>query len=253
MVREDIRVKRELSKPSHGKPAQPKTKETITMTNTTKESSLKQQFLNNLAQHVTEDELISLFPNKEDYTSFLQRAFSQLLNKIMLRERDYYLANNPDSVGNGFCPPRTFRAGILPLDAYIPRTRDSFYPQALPKYKRNLPETYEELFYSLLLEAKSFSSIRNTIHNLGLSYSQEELDKLVDELHREAKEFNSRPLASDWLFIFIDAKAIDLRDEAGVIKKGTHFIVTGVGLDGKKEILTTKANFMLRARGYEPL
>lgn len=46
-----------------------------------------------------------------------------------------------------------------------------------------------------------------------------------------------RELFSDWLFIFIDAKEIEVKDKDGKVKKGVIFTAVGVNMNGKKEIL----------------
>src|SRR5207248_6775788 len=47
-----------------------------------------------------------------------------------------------------------------------------------------------------------------------------------------------RPLGPDWLCLFIDAKIIELKDEHDQVKKAVHFLVIGIALDGKKEVIT---------------
>src|SRR5438445_3265394 len=74
---------------------------------------------------------------------------------------------------------------------------------------------------------KSGSSIWRTIPRIAL--------------HQEAKSFFTRPLAPDWLCVFIDAKIIELKDEHDQVKQAVHFLAVGIGLDGKKEILTAAA------------
>ena len=111
----------------------------------------------------------------------------------------------------------------------------------LPKYQRHLPEAYQQLLRNLLLGARSFSAARRTLQALGLGYSPEQVEQLLEELHQEAKSFFTRPLAPDWLCVFIDAKIIELKDEHDQVKQAVHFLAVGIGLDGKKEILTAAA------------
>lgn len=53
----------------------------------------------------------------------------------------------------------------------------------------------------------------------------------------ESKKFNSRQLVSDWAFVYVDAKVIDMAEEAGSIKKAVHFTVVGMDMNCKKELL----------------
>jgi transposase-like protein len=57
-------------------------------------------------------------------------------------------------------------------------------------------------------------------------------------LYQEAKTFFQRPLAPDWYCLYLDAKVVHLKDEAGQIKKAVHFLVIAVSTSGHKELLT---------------
>src|SRR5512138_1075331 len=73
---------------------------------------------------------------------------------------------------------------------------------------------------------------------MGLSYSPEQTEQLLQQLHQEAQDFFTRPLHPDWLAVFVDAKIINLKDEHDQVKSAVHFLVLGIGMDGKKQILS---------------
>ena len=135
--------------------------------------------------------------------------------------------NNIDDKANGFCPERSFQIGMMPINLTIPRSRNGFYPAILPKYQRYLPDDYQELLYQIILGATSFSSALRTMKALGFTYSKEQLEELLKELEDQANLFHSRPLDTDWLFIYMDAKIINLKDEKDQIKKAIHFYRCG--------------------------
>lgn len=85
--------------------------------------------------------------------------------------------------------------------------------------------------------------MREILQHLGLSYSDGKVEEVIEQLNQDGKEFNSRPLDADWLFIFIDAKVVEMKDEANRVKKGVHYIVSGVNLNAEKELLATKISF----------
>ena len=205
-----------------------------------RQSQNMKEFASQLPEEMSEENFLSAFLGTEDVSAFLHQGVSRLLNKFMLKERDMHLRHHTGDNGNGFCPERTIHMGTLPMQIEIPRTRDDFYPSCLPKYARNIPTDYQKLLYAVLLHAKSFTSVRRTLNSMGLTYSPEELDELLNELYNEAKEYNSRPLAADYMFLFIDAKVLYLRDAKGVLSKGVNYIVVGVGMNARKEILLNK-------------
>jgi len=194
------------------------------------------EFFGQLAQCA---ELHGLSP--EDLPRLLQAGLSSVLNAALQKERQFHLEDHPEDRANGYAPKRTLRIGTTSVELERPRTRQDFYPAVLPKYQRHLPEAYQQLLRNLLLGARSFSAARRTLQALGLGYSPEQVEQLLEELHQEAKSFFTRPLAPDWLCVFIDAKIIELKDEHDQVKQAVHFLAVGIGLDGKKEILTAAA------------
>jgi transposase-like protein len=174
----------------------------------------------------------------EDLPQLLEAGLAHVLKGVLQRERQFHLADHPADRANGYAPKRTLKLGTTAVSLERPRTRQGFYPAVLPKHQRYLPEAYQQLLRNLLLGARSFSAARRTLQALGLGYSPEQVEQLLEELHQEAKSFFTRPLVADWLCLFIDAKIIALKDEHEQVKKAVHFLVIGLGLDGKKEVLT---------------
>ena len=177
----------------------------------------------------------------EDLPQLLEAGLSHVLNAALKTERQLHLEDHPDDRGNGYAPNRTLKVGTTTVALDRPRTRQGFYPAVLPKHQRHLPEAYQQLLRNILLGARSFSAARRTLHALGLGFSPEQVERLLEELHQEAKSFFTRPLGPDWLCLFIDAKLVELKDEHDVVKQAVHFLAIGIGLDGKKEILTATA------------
>ena len=174
----------------------------------------------------------------EDLPQLLEAGLAHVLKSALKREREVHLEDHPEDRANGYAPKRTLRIGTTAVPLERPRTRQGFYPAVLPKHQRYLPEAYQQLLRNILLGARSFSAARRTLQALGLGYSPQQVDQLLEELHQEAKNFFTRPLAPDWLCLFIDAKIIELKDEHQQVKKAVHFLAIGIGLDGKKEVLT---------------
>jgi len=174
----------------------------------------------------------------EDLPQLLEAGLSHVLNATLKKERQFHLTEHPEDRANGYAPKRKLKIGTTAIPLERPRTRQGFYPAVLPKHQRYLPEAYQQLLRNILLGARSFSAARRTLQALGLGYSPEQVEQLLEELHQEAKSFFTRPLATDWLCLFIDAKIVDLKDEHEQVKKAVHFLVIGIGLDGKKEVIT---------------
>lgn len=173
----------------------------------------------------------------QDLPRLLQVGFTQLLQAALQQERQFHLEEHPEDRANGYAPPRTLHVGTTPVGMERPRTRQGFYPAILPKHQRHLPSAYQQLLHNILLGAKSFAAARRTLQALGLGYSPDQVEQLLEELHQQAKAFFTRPVSPDWLCLFADAKIIELKDDQDHVRQAVHFLVIGVGLDGKKEIL----------------
>jgi len=199
-----------------------------------------QDHIEKLADKFADDPILNQWGSPNELKNFFIENMNELINKQFLKEREFYLNNTTDDKANGFCPERSFQIGTMPINLTIPRSRNGFYPAILPKYQRFLADDYQELLYQIILGATSFSSALRTMKGLGFSYSKEQLEELLKELEDQANLFHSRPLDSDWFFIYMDAKIIDLADEKDNIKKAIHFIAVGISIEGYKEVLLNK-------------
>ena len=206
--------------------------------NNNQESSAVQAHLDEFFSQLAQCPELEGKLSPQDLPQLLQAGLSHVLNSALKKERHFYLEDHPQDRANGYAPKRTLTVGTTPVELERPRTREGFYPAVLPKHQRYLPEAYQQLLRNILLGARSFSAARRTLQALGLGYSPEQTEQLLEELHQEAKSFFTRPLVPDWLCLFIDAKIIELKDDHQQVKKAVHFLVIGIGLDGKKEVLT---------------
>ncbi len=175
----------------------------------------------------------------EDLPQLLEAGLAHVLNSALKTERQFHLDDHPDDRANGYAPKRTLKVGTTSVALDRPRTRQGFYPAVLPKHQRHLPEAYQQLLRNILLGARSFNAARRTLQALGLGYSPDQVEQLLQELHQEAKSFFTRPLTPDWLCLFMDAKIIELKDDQDHVRQAVHFLAIGIGLDGKKEVLAS--------------
>jgi putative transposase len=138
----------------------------------------------------------------------------------MLSERDVYLEKDNKDKGNGFYD-RTLATSIGKLELSVPRTRNGdFRPKVLPEPYKREEKSYTDLLMSLVINGYSEFSLLNTLKSFNLPYSQEELNKIKDELKDKLELFKSRELLED-------AYQCDIR-EGLKVKKATCYIVLGI-------------------------
>lgn len=203
--------------------------------------------MNNIGN--TQATIENLFANGDfgfnpDIKSFLVDGMTNLLNSAFLKEREFHLSDNSGDKANGFYPPRNINLGTTSIPISIPRARSGdFYPGLLPKYSRNIGDEHEKILENIVLNCKNFKSVATTVRSLGLTYSQKQIDSILDDLFIESKKYNERQLDSDWLFVYIDAKVIDMADDSGHIKKAMQYTAIGINMECKKEMLLSTSFF----------
>jgi len=168
----------------------------------------------------------------------LRELLGMLLSSVGLAERKAYLERVVHDKPNGFYD-RSLEVGAIPLDLRVPRTRTGdFRPATLPPlYQRGYSEETQSLLLSLLTSGRSLNSVKDALQKMGLSCSQQELDRVATDLMEELELRNTRPLDPDLLALFLDGKYVEFRD-GDRLRPACIYVVVGLRRDGKKQILT---------------
>jgi hypothetical protein len=168
----------------------------------------------------------------------LRELLGMLLSSVGLAERKAYLERVVHDKPNGFYD-RSLEVGAIPLDLRVPRTRTGdFRPATLPPlYQRGYSEETQSLLLSLLTSGRSLNAVKDALQKMGLSCSQQELDRVATDLMEELELRNTRPLDPDLLALFLDGKYVEFRD-GDRLRPACIYVVVGLRRDGKKQILT---------------
>lgn len=168
----------------------------------------------------------------------LREVLGMLLSNLGESERGAYLARTTQDKANGFYP-RTVQVGSLPVEVDVPRTRNGgFRPASLPEpYQRGYRDESQSLLLNLLASSRSVNAARDALKKLGLSICESDLDTVAADLVDELELRNSRPLDTDLIALFIDAKYVELRD-ADRLRPASIYLAIGLGRDGKKRVLS---------------
>jgi putative transposase len=168
----------------------------------------------------------------------LRELLAWLLSCVGQAERQAYLERTAHDKPNGFYD-RSLQLGTIPLEVQVPRTRSGdFRPATLPPpYQRGYPEETQALLLGLLASARSLNAAKEALQKMGLSGSQQELDRVAIGLIEELDLRNSRPIDPDLLAVFLDGKYIEFRD-GDRLRSACIYIVLGLRRDGRKQILT---------------
>ena len=137
----------------------------------------------------------------------LRELLSWLLSSVGLAERNAYLDRIRQDKPNGFYD-RSLQLGTIPVEVRVPRTRTGdFRPASLPApYQRGYSEEIQALLWGLLASSRSLNAAKDALQKMGLSSSQQDLDRVAAGLIEELELRNSRPLDCDLLALFLDGK-----------------------------------------------
>jgi putative transposase len=171
----------------------------------------------------------------------LRELLGLLISSAGVAERNVYLENAPTDKPNGFYD-RSLQVGSVPVDVRVPRTRNSqFRPASLPApYRRGYSEEVQSLLVGLLASSRSVNAAKDALQKMGLSQSQQDLDRVATSLIEEIDLHNSGPVDPDLLALFIDGKYVELR-EGDKLRSACIYLVVGLGRDGKKRVLSCVA------------
>jgi len=159
-----------------------------------------------------------------------------IMEIIMRAERNLFLAQHPEDRANGYYQ-RSLNTASGPVPLSVPRDRaGQFRPQVLPPPYRRGDESYSHLLQALFSASYSPAKLRQVLKEMGLGYSQAEIDRLKEEILAEFHSWQSRELSSDWIAIFIDAYHTEVQ-EGGKVRKATLYSVLGINFQGEKELL----------------
>ncbi len=167
----------------------------------------------------------------------LKTLLEKVLNRAMLSERGVYLKSLKEDVANGYYQ-RTLSTGMGKLELEVPRTRRSYFRSIfLPEHYNRAEESYNSLLSALIHEGYSSSKLKRILTSMGITYSPEGVEKIIEEIKTEYYDFVSRELPSETFAIYIDGYKSKLKNkDTGKVENIIIYTVIGVDFDWKKDL-----------------
>jgi transposase-like protein len=165
----------------------------------------------------------------------LSKYFKEMIQEIMLNEREKYLKEHSETRGNGYYT-RTPKTMLGDMELDIPRTRDgNFKPSILPERKRvtfMLDDVVRALFCAGLSARKTGDVIKNLVgSSISASFVSANLEIPEDVIDK----FRNRTFTQEYPVIYIDATYVSLmRDN---VAKEAVYAVLGLTKDGRRDLL----------------
>jgi putative transposase len=129
----------------------------------------------------------------------------------------------------------TTNSGTVRLD--VPRDRNGeFDPQIVKKHQRRLGQV-DDMILSLYSKGMTTRDIKTHLQEVyGADVSPTLISNVTDVVNDEIKIWQNRPLDQLYVICYIDALVVKIRTD-GVVVNRPAYIVTGVDVEGFKQVL----------------
>ena len=142
-----------------------------------------------------------------------------------------------DDYRNGYKTKRVNSSyGSMEID--VPQDRKStFQPQIVKKRQKDISDIDQKII-SMYAKGMTTRQISDTLEDIyGFEASEGFISDVTDKILPQIEDWQNRPLSEVYPVLYIDAIHYSVRDN-GMIKKLAAYVILGINLDGKKEVLT---------------
>lgn len=179
----------------------------------------------------------------EDIQAALRDLLGGTIKEMMESEMDEHLGyekserSDNDDYRNGYKKKR-INSSYGSMEIEVPQDRQSsFEPQVVKKRQKDISDIDQKII-SMYAKGMTTRQISDTLMDIyGFEASEGFISDVTDKLLPQIAEWQTRPLDSVYPVIFIDAIHYSVRDN-GVIRKLAAYVMLGISVEGKKEVLT---------------
>jgi len=182
------------------------------------------------------------FTSLDDITNEFKNILKEVIQTASQEELTAHLGydkhqeSNSSNYRNGY-NDKTIKSKYGNIDVAIPRDRDSSFEPQLVKKREVLLDGSEDLIISLYTKGMSVGDIQHHLDDLyGYELSTQTISNITEKVIEKANEWQSRPLDAIYPIIFMDATVLKIRVDR-VVKNIAAYIMLGITLEGKKEII----------------
>ena len=120
----------------------------------------------------------------------------------------------------------------------VPQDRNStFEPQVVKKRQKDISDIDQKII-SMYAKGMTTRQISETLEDIyGFEASEGFISDVTDKLLPQIEDWQNRPLEEVYPVVYIDAIHYSVRED-GVIRKLAAYVILGLTLEGKKEVLS---------------
>lgn len=143
-------------------------------------------------------------------------------------QQDYRNGTKPKQINSSY--------GTMTID--VPQDRQStFEPKVVKKRQKDI-SSIDQKIISMYAKGMTTRQISDTLMDIyGFEASEGFISDVTDKLLPQIEEWQNRPLDEVYPVLFIDAIHYSVRDN-GIIRKLAAYVILGINLEGRKEVLT---------------
>ena len=188
-----------------------------------------------LRRQIKEGKEISLDGILDEFKALLRELIQAVSEAEMdehLGYEKHQISENPNYRNR--TNKKTLKSKYGDVDIAIPRDRDGSFELQLIKKRETLLNGSEDLILSLYTKGMSVRDIQDHLDDYQLS--EQTISNITSRIIEKAKEWQNRPLEPIYPIVFMDATVLKIRVDR-VVKNIAVYIMLGITLEGKKEIL----------------
>lgn len=179
----------------------------------------------------------------EDIQDALKDLLGGTIKEMMEAEMDDYLGygkserSDSDDYRNGYKSKR-INSSYGSMEIQVPQDRRStFEPQIVKKRQKDISEIDQKII-SMYAKGMTTRQISDTLEDIyGFEASEGFISDVTDKILPQIEDWQNRPLSEVYPVLYIDAIHYSVRDN-GIIRKLAAYVILGINMDGKKEVLT---------------
>ena len=179
----------------------------------------------------------------EDIQDALKDLLGGTIKEMMEAEMDDHLGygkserSDSDDYRNGYKSKR-INSSYGSMDSQVPQNRRStFEPQVVRKRQKDISDIDQKII-SMYAKGMTTRQISDTLEDIyGFEASEGFISDVTDKILPQIQDWQNRPLNEVYPVLYIDAIHYSVRDN-GIIRKLAAYVIPGINMDGKKEVLT---------------
>ena len=179
----------------------------------------------------------------QDIQDALKDLLGGTIKEMMEAEMDNHLGYekserfDSDDYRNGYKTKRV-NSSYGSMEIEVPQDRRStFEPQVVKKRQKDISDIDQKII-SMYAKGMTTRQISDTLEDIyGFEASESFISDVTDKILPQIEDWQHRPLSDVYPVLFIDAIHYSVRDN-GVIRKLATYVILGINLEGRKEVLT---------------